>query len=176
MALCQLELVSWVKMPREQHLALWQSQQPEGLEALQLKLGTGQENFSATGEAAATAEILADRKEHLCCCPSGPSAFSGRKKDCHLLSTANTQPVNFFPVNRFLPSYTILIHFLLAHFTLLTLNLPAAAAPDLIPPLSLSALTGLPIPSSVSAATALPCSPPWLTTPNPDKGHGKIHI
>lgn len=65
MALCQLEVVSWVEMPKEQHMALWQSQQPEGLEALQLKLGTGQENFSVTWETAATAEVLADRKEHL---------------------------------------------------------------------------------------------------------------
>lgn len=37
------------------------------------------------------------------CCPSGPSAFCGRERDCHLLSMANTQPVNapFFPVTQF---------------------------------------------------------------------------
>lgn len=104
--------------------------------------------------------------------PSGPSAFSGQKKDCHLPSTANTQPINA----PFFPSYTIVIQLLLTHFTVLTSNLPAAATPDLIPPLSLSALTGLPFPSSVSAATALPHSLPWLTTPNPDKGHGKLHV
>lgn len=154
-------------MPREQHLGLYWSWQPEGLEAFQLELGADQENFSVKWEAAAIAEVFA---RHKATPPVAPPLVL-------LLSVARRLPPAQYgqhTANKcpFLPSYTVVIPFLLTHFMVLTSNLSAAATPDLIPPLSLSGLTGLPFPSSVSAATALP----WLTTPNSDKGHVKIHV
>lgn len=68
---------------------------------------------------------LQERRQHLQLPPSGPSAFRGNK--------GRLSPARYGcpPGNKcsFLPSDTILIHFLLNRFIALTSNLSAAASP-----------------------------------------------
>lgn len=153
------------------------SKSPNNLEGskhrwFQQKLGAGQENLCHRGG---------------CCYARGPCKRESNTSGCFLSSPSvfgsnqgRLSPARYgHPTSNkcpFLPSYTILIHFLPNRFIALMSNFLAAATLIPNPPLSLSGPTGLPFPSSASAATAMPLSLCWLTIPNQDKECKKIHV
>lgn len=153
-ALHQLEVVSWRKMPREQHLGLYWSQQPEGLEAFQLELGADRENFSVKWEAAAIAEVLA---RHKATPPVAPPLVLLLSVARRKTATCSVWPTHcqWMPISSQLHS----CHSFLANpFHSIHIKPFSSCYPW---PYSspLFGLTGLPFPSSVSAAQLYPGSP-----------------
>lgn len=114
----------------------------------------GQESLSITGEMAATWDVLVGEKAAPPRCSPLVLLLAMAIKR---LSPAQCgcPPSNKCP---FLPSYTVLIHFLLNRFIALTSNLPAAAALVPNPPLSLSAQRGCPSQPTAVPPFLFPCS------------------
>lgn len=133
----------------------------------------GLETLSITEEMAARREVLVREKA----APPGCSPL------VLLLAVAikrlsparcGCPPSNKCP---FLPSYTVLIHFMLNRFIALTSNLPAAAAPIPNPPLSLSAQRGCPSRAAPALPQqCLPFSSPACDAKPRQRAHENTHL